>query len=67
MDRDDVREKWSPVRGEIRESWRDFTDEDLTLAARRRDVLFRAIRERAGAAMEREEPGHTSSGATRKA
>src|SRR5437016_2971019 len=47
MNRDEVGDQCSSTRGdsrESRESRRELADQDLTLAARRRDPLFRAMR-----------------------
>jgi uncharacterized protein YjbJ (UPF0337 family) len=52
MNWDEVAGKWSQLQGAVKERWGKFTNHDLTVIARRRDLLVGKIQERYGVTKE---------------
>jgi uncharacterized protein YjbJ (UPF0337 family) len=55
MNWEQVEGNWMQVKGKVKEKWGKLTDDDLTLAAGKRDVLAGRLQERYGIAKEQAE------------
>jgi len=55
MDWDQVGGKWKQLSGKAKEKWGKLTDDDLTVAAGKKDQLVGKIQERYGAGKEQAE------------
>ena len=55
MNWDRVEGNWKQLTGKVKEQWGKLTDDDLTLAAGKRDVLAGKIQERYGLAKDEAE------------
>ena len=55
MNWDQVKGNWKQLSGKFKSKWGDLTDDDLTLAAGRREELIGKLQERYGLAKEQAE------------
>jgi uncharacterized protein YjbJ (UPF0337 family) len=55
MNWDQVEGNWKVLKGNIREKWAKFTDDDIELMAGKRDRIIGKLQERYGLAKERAE------------
>jgi uncharacterized protein YjbJ (UPF0337 family) len=55
MNWEQVEGNWTQLKGKVKEKWGNLTDDDLTAAAGRRDILAGKLQERYGMAKEQAE------------